>query len=230
METQKTPREYQEELRRSWTETTLRGIEKITPMVTLHIDDEQPTISIEAHIEDHHIHIDVVPTERSPWLTMSDIQFFSLKTPEKTYQHWPNISDSWTDTTRWLTDTVKPMVIAKKAVQQLMSKKFLTRYTEVLACDHIMDYLDRVWDPQKTTISDNKITFEAERGEKFIQVIYEYMPEGPTIFIEYEDQASSDELKVQLTPGVQLHQWLYEQIVSYTVRHDLDAMYRLVIL
>lgn len=221
---------HDEELRRSWTETTLRGIEKITPMVTLHIEDEQPTVSIEAHIEDHHIHIDLVPTERSPWLTMSDIQFFSLKTPEKTYQHWPNVSDSWTDTTRWLTDTIKPLVIAKKAVQQLMSKKFLTRYTEVLTCDHIMAYLDRVWDPQKMVVEDDKIEFEAERGEKFIALTYQFQPEGSMVFIEYEDKASNDELKVQLTPGVQLHQWLYEQLVSYTVRHDLDIMYRLVIL
>lgn len=221
---------HDEKLRRSWTETALRGIEKVTPMVTLYIEDEQPTVSIEAQIEDHHIHIDLVPTERSPWLTMSDINYISLKTPEKTYLHWPNIPDSWTDTTRWLVDTVKPLTIAKKAVQQLMSKKFLTRYTEVLTCDHIMAYLDRVWGPQKTTINGDKIEFEAERGDKFIHVTYEYTPEGPTIFIEYKDQASQDELKVQLTPGVQLHQWLYEQLVSYTVRHDLDMMYRLVIL
>jgi len=230
METQKTPQEQREEMRRSWTEHTLRGIEKITPMVTLYIDDEQPTVSIEAQIEDHHIHIDLVPTERSAWLTMNDIQFFSLKTPEKTYQCWPNNSDAWTDTTRWLTDTAKPLVIARKAVQQLMSKKFLTRYTEILTCDHIMAYLDRVWDPKKMVVENNKIEFEAERGEKFIQVTYEYTPEGPTIFIEYEDRTSSDELKVQLTPGVQLHQWLYEQIVSYTVRHDLYYRYRLEIL
>lgn len=221
---------HDEELRRSWTENTLRGIEKITPMVTLHIEDEQPAVSIEVQIEDHHIHIDLVPTERSAWLTMTDIQFFSLKTPEKTYQHWPNIADSWTDTTRWLVDVVKPLTIAKKAVQQLMSKKFLTRYTEVLTCDHIMDYLDRVWDPQKMVVEDDKIEFEAERGEKFIHITYRYTPEGPTVFIEYEDQTSQDELKAQLTPGVQLHNWLYEQLVSYTVRHDLYYRYRLAIL
>ena len=226
METQK----HDEELRRSWTEHTLRGIEKITPMVTLHIEDERPAVSIEVQIEDHHIHIDLVPTERSAWLTMTDIQFFSLKTPEKTYQHWPNISDSWTDTTRWLVDVVKPIAIAKKAAQQLMSKKFLTRYTEVLTCDHIMAYLDRVWDPQKMVVEDDKIEFEAERGEKFIALTYQFQPEGPMVFIEYEDKASSDELKVQLTPGFQLHQWLYEQIVSYTVRHDLYYRYRLAIL
>nr|DAP52654.1 MAG TPA: hypothetical protein [Caudoviricetes sp.] len=221
---------HDEKLRRSWTEHTLRGIEKITPMVTLHIEDEQLAVSIEAQIEDHHIHIDLMPTERSAWLTIGDINYISLETPEKTYMHWPNISDSWTDTTRWLVDTVKPLVIAKKAVQQLMSKKFLTRYTEVLTCEHIMDYLDRVWDSQKMVVEDDKIEFEAERGEKFIQITYEYAPEGPTISIEYEDQASDDELKVQLTPGVQLHQWLYEQIVSYTVRHDLYYRYRLAIL
>ena len=221
---------HDEKLRRSWTEHTLRGIEKITPMVTLHIEDERLTVSIEAQIEDHHIHIDLMPTERSAWLTIGDIKYISLETPEKTYMHWPNISDSWTDTTRWLVDTVKPLVIAKKAVQQLMSKKFLTRYTEVLTCEHIMDYLDRVWDSQKMVVEDDKIEFEAERGEKFIQITYEYAPEGPTISIEYEDQASDDELKVQLTPGVQLHQWLYEQIVSYTVRHDLYYRYRLAIL
>ena len=93
-----------------------------------------------------------------------------------------------------------------------------------------MAYLDRVWDPSKAVVGDGKIEFEAERGEKFIALTYQFQPEGPTIFIEYEDQASSDELKAQLTPDVQLHQWLYEQLVSYTVRHDLDTMYRLVIL
>lgn len=226
MEAQK----HDEQLRRSWTENILRHIEKVTPMVTMHIDDEQPTVSIEVHIEDHHIHIDLVPTERSAWLTIGDINYMSLETPEKTYMHWPNISDSWTDTTRWLVDTVKPLTIARKAVQQLMSKKFLTRYTEILTCDHIMAYLDRVWDPQKMVVTDDKIEFEAERGEKFIQITYRYAPEGPTVFIEYEDQTSQDELKVQLTPGFQLHDWLYEQLVSYTVRHDLYYRYRLAIL
>ena len=226
METQN----HDEELRRSRTEHALRGIEKITPMVTLHIEDERLAVSIEAHIEDHHIHIDVVPTERSAWLTIGDINYISLETPEKTYMHWPNVSDSWTDTTRWLVDTVKPMVIARKAVQQLMSKKFLNRYTEILTCNHIMAYLDQVWDPKKMVVENDKIEFEAERGEKFISITYQFQPEGPTIFIEYEDQTSQDELKVQLTPGVQLHQWLYEQLVSYTVRHDLYYRYRLAIL
>lgn len=32
---------HDEKLRRSWTETALRGIEKVTPMVTLYIEDEQ---------------------------------------------------------------------------------------------------------------------------------------------------------------------------------------------
>ena len=36
-----------------------------------------------------------------------------------------------------------------------------------------------------------------------------------------------DELKVQLTPGFQLHEWVYEQLVSYTVRCDLYYRYRL---
>ena len=232
METQKTPQEQREEMRKAWAEQALRNIDKKLPTrVELHIKNGQPQVAIEsAAIDGHSVHIDLVPTERKPWITLEDIQFFSLKTPEKTYQHWPNISDSWTDTTRWLVDVVKPLAIAKKAAQQLMSKKFLTRYTEVLTCDHIMAYLDRVWDPSKAVVGDGKIEFEAERGEKFIALTYQFQPEGPTIFIEYEDQASDDELKVQLTPGFQLHQWLYEQLVSYTVRHDLDTMYRLVIL
>lgn len=219
-----------EQRRRTWSEHVLRHIEKVTPMVTLHIEDEQSTVSIAVHIEDHHVHIDLVPTERSAWLTIGNINYISLKTPEKTYMHWPNISDSWTDSTRWLVDVVKPLTIAKKAVQQLMSKKLLTQYTEVLTCDHIMAYLDRVWDPKKMAVENDKIEFKAERGEKFIALTYEFQPEGPTIFIEYEDQSSQDELKVQLTPGFQLHDWLYEQLVSYTVRHDLYYRYRLAIL
>ena len=219
-----------EQQRRTWSEHILRHIEKVTPMVTLYIENEQPAVSIDLRVEDHKIHINLVPTERSAWLTIGDINYMSLETPEKTYMHWPNISDSWTDSTRWLVDTVKPLTIAKKAVQQLMSKKFLTRYTEVLTCDHIMAYLDRVWDPQKIVVENDKIEFEAERGEKVIALSYQFQPEGPTICSEYEDQTSQDELEGQLTPGVQLHQWLYEQLVSYQVRCDLDYRYRLAIL
>lgn len=220
-----------EQQRRTWSEHILRHIDTKTPQVEFYIDDDgHPALSINLRVEDHKIHIDLIPTERSAWLTIGDINYVSLETPEKTYMHWPNISDSWTDSTRWLVDTVKPLTIAKKAIQQLMSKKLLPRYTEILTCDHIMAYLDRVWDPQKMVVENDKIEFEAERGEKFIALSYEFQPEGPTIFIEYEDQTSQDELKVQLTPGFQLHDWVYEQLVSYTVRCDLYYRYRLAIL
>lgn len=76
-------------------------------------------------------------------------------------------------------------------------------------------------------VANDKIEFEAEEKDEFIALTYQFQPEGPTIFIEYENTRTHDELKVQLTPGFQLHEWVYEQLVSYTVRCDLYYRYRL---
>lgn len=76
-------------------------------------------------------------------------------------------------------------------------------------------------------VANDKIEFEAEEKDEFIALTYQFQPEGPTIFIEYENASTHDELNAQLTPGFQLHEWVYEQLVSYTVRCDLYYRYRL---
>ena len=226
METQNhTEREQQ---RRAWSEHILRGVEKKTPQVEFYIDDDgKPALSIDLRVQDHKIHMDMIPMEHSAWLTIGDINYISLETPEKTYMLWPNISDSWTDTTRWLVETVKPLAIAKKAVQQLLSRRYVTIHNETVTFTGVMRFLDKVWDTKKLVVTDDKIEFEAEEKDEFIALTYQFQPEGPTIFIEYENTRTRDELNVQLTPGFQLHEWVYEQLVSYTVRCDLYYRYRL---
>lgn len=217
-----------EQQRRTWSEHILRHIDTKTPQVEFYIDDNgTPALSINLRVEDHKIHIDLIPTERSAWLTIGDINYMSLETPEKTYMHWTNISDSWTGSTRWLVDTVKPLTIAKKAVQQLLSRRYVTIHNETITFTGVMRFLDKVWDTNKMVVADDKIKFEAEKNDEFIALTYQFQPEGPTIFVEYKNTHTRDELNVQLTPGFQLHEWVYEQLVSYTVRCDLDYCYRL---
>lgn len=232
METQKTLQEQREEMRKAWAEQALRNIDKKLPKrVELTIKDCQPRVAIEsATIDGHTVHIDLVPTERKPWITLNDIEFFSLKTPEKTYQHWPNREESWTDTTRWLSDVAKPIQIAKKAVQMIVAQRMPKRYLQPIEFIYVSDFIDSVWNPTKMVVDGDKIKFEATKDEETIRLTYQYEPEGPTVNIEYEDGYTFRELKAQLTPGILLHQHLYEQLVSYTVRFDLDRMYRLVIL
>ena len=84
METQNhTEREQQ---RRAWSEHILRGVEKKIPQVEFYIDDDgNPNLSIDLRVQDHKIHMDMIPMERSTWLTIGDINYISLETPEKTY-------------------------------------------------------------------------------------------------------------------------------------------------
>lgn len=228
-----TPLQQQrEEMRQAWAEQALRNIDKKLPTrVELIIKKGQPRVAIEsATIDGHSVHIDLVPTERSPWITFSDIEFFSLQTPEKTYQHWPNREESWDDTTRWLSDVAKPVQITKKAVQRIITRQMFKDYLAPTVFIYVSDFIDKVWDPNNMKVDGDKIKFEATKDEETIRLTYQYEPEGPTVHIEYEDGYTFRELKVQLTPGILLHQHIYEHLVSYPVRCDLDRMYRLVIL